>query len=101
MKTKNRIKWGKNYNKPTKAFKKVCILRNIRTELANIAGFPVSFFYRKEDEDILNKENVKPLKYNSAIQLLKQDIVKMKKIALQYASRLSRKNKKRFKKHLW
>ena len=90
-------KWGKNYNKPTKSFKKACIIRNIRMELANIAGFPLSFFYRKEDENILNKENVKPLKYNSAIQLLEKDIIKMKKMALQYASRLSRKDKKRFK----
>ena len=93
-------KWGKNYSKPTKSFKKACIIRNIRGELANIAGFPVSFFYRKEDEDILNKENIKPLKYNSVIQLIEQDIKEMRKTALQYASRLSRKDKKRFKRQL-
>lgn len=93
-------KWGKNYSKPTKSFKKACIIRNIRIGLANIAGFPVSLFYRKEDEDILNKENIKPLKYNSAIQQIKQDMKEMRKMALQYASRLSRKDKKRFKRQL-
>ena len=90
-------KWGKNYNKPTKAFKKACLINRFRTSLFTAIGLPVPI---KIISKYKGRWPIKEDEYYSTQNQLEKDIREMRKIALQYASRLSRKDKKRFKRQL-
>jgi len=88
-------KWGKNYSKPTKSFKKACLMNSLRGELSLKTGIPFSLLFssRNEDKYILDSCNI-------AQQKMNEDLKEMKKIGIQFADSLPRKAKKRFKKGL-
>ena len=91
-------KWGKNYSKPTKSFKKAYLINKFRTELFTTLGLPVPITITSKYE---GRWPIKEDGYYLIQNQLEKDIKEMKKIALQYASRLSRKDKKRFFKRIW
>ena len=93
MKTKkNKTKWGKNYKKPTKSFIKNEIICSLRQSIFTAMGLPVHIFSRYEGNF--------STEINIADQYLQKDLEEMKKVGIQFASKLPRKAKKKFKRGL-
>lgn len=88
------MKWGKNYNKPTKSFKKACLMNSLRDELSLIIGLPPLLKITSRNEGKWNSE------YFDIFRRIDEDLKEMKKIGIQFANSLPRKAKKKFKKGL-
>ena len=87
------MKWGKNYNKPTKSFKKACLMNSLRNELSLTIGLPLLKITSRNE----GKWNSEPILISRRID---EDLKEMKKIGILFANSLPRKAKKRFKKGL-
>lgn len=101
MKIKKRTKWGKNYKKPTRSFKKACLMNSLRESLFIAIGLPPLLKITSRNEGKWNSE------YFDISRKIDEDIKEMRKMGIQFADSLPRKAKKRFKKglsgvkHIW
>ena len=92
---KNKTKWGKNYRKPTKSFIKNKLICSLRESLFTAIGLPVPLKMTSRNEGKWNSE------YFEISRKIDEDIKEMRKVGIQFACKLPRKAKKRFKRNLW